>query len=121
MSGASSRRRGNAWEAAIAAYLRDHGYRAITSRNARGGTQRGDDIVTDFPTCIEAKNHARLDLAGWVDQAVADAAGDVASVWIKRRGKGSVGEAYVVMRADDLMALVADLRTRPLDDKAVPF
>ena len=118
---AYSRNKGNAWECAIAKYLRDHGYQAVTSRDLRGGTQGGSDIITDFPTCIEAKNHAKLDLAGWVDQAVDDAAGDWASVWVKRRGKSYVGESYVVMRATDFVALVGELAVRPLDDTEVPF
>ncbi|MCA1781888.1 MAG: hypothetical protein LC679_06850 [Intrasporangiaceae bacterium] len=106
MSGATSRRKGNAYECAVAAWLRSKGFRAITSRDARGGSQGGADVITDFPTTIECKNHAKLDLAGWIDQAVNDAAGDPAAVWVKRRGKGDVGESYVVMRADDFVALV---------------
>lgn len=106
MSGASSRRKGNVYEVAVAAWLRSKGFRAITSRDGRGGAQGGSDVITDLPVCIEAKNHARHDLSGWLDQAVNDAAGDPASVWVKRRGKGDVGESFVVMRAEDFVALV---------------
>ena len=118
---AYSRNKGNAWEVAIARYLRDHGYQAVTSRDLRGGTQGGSDIITTFPTTIEAKNHAKFDLAGWVDQAVHDSVGDWASVWVKRRGKADVGDGYVVMRVGDFVGLVGELAVRPLDDNSVPF
>jgi Holliday junction resolvase-like predicted endonuclease len=118
---AANRRRGNAFECAVAAFLRDHGYRAITSRDAHDGRQFGTDIITDFPVCIEAKNRKQLDLAGWVDQAVEDAHGDLASVWVKRRMRADVGESYVVMRAQDFVALVGRLKTEPLADSDVSF
>ena len=121
MSGAASRRRGNAFECAVAAFLREHGWRAMTSREVNGGRQSGSDVITDFPVCVEAKNVKQLDLAGWIDQAVADAAGDSASVWVKRRQRADVGESYVVMRAADFVDLVGRLRTQPLDDRDVSF
>jgi hypothetical protein len=103
-------------------WLNTRGWAAITSRNARGGSQQGVDVITDLPVAVEAKNCAKLDLAGWVDQAVAQA-DDTApgAVFIKRRGKADPGDGYVVMRADDFVSLVADLLARPLDDEAVPF
>lgn len=104
--GKRNRRTGKEYEVATAAWLRSKGFRAITSRDGRGGAQGGSDIITDFPACIECKAHAKWDLAGWLDQAVEDAAGDPASVWVKRRGKGDVGESYVVMRASDFVELV---------------
>ena len=106
MSGASSRRRGNTYETAVAAWLRDHGWQAITTRDARGGTQGGSDLITDLPVTVECKAQKTFDLAGWLDQAVHDAAGDRASLWVKRRGKADVGESYVVMRAADFVALL---------------
>ena len=118
---AANRRRGNEWERAIAAYLRDNGWQAITSRDANDGRQFGPDLITDFPVSVEAKNRKQLDLAGWIDQAVTDADGDVASVWVKRRGRGDVGEAYVVMRACDFVALVRQLESKPLADRDVAF
>ena len=118
---AANRRKGNAFECAVAAYLRDHGWRAITSREARNGYQSGPDLITDFPTTVEAKNVKQLDLAGWIDQAVHDADGDMASVWVKRRKRADVGESYVVMRACDFVALVRQLESKPLADRDVAF
>lgn len=121
MSGASSRRKGNHFEVQVAAWLRDRGWRAITSRDARGGAQGGPDLITDLPVCVEVKNHSKIDLAGWVDQAVEDAEGDPAAVWVKRRGKGDVGQSYVVMRACDFDRLVKQLATAPLADDLIEF
>ena len=118
---AANRRKGNAWECAVAAFLRDNGWSAITSRDANDGRQGGPDLITDFPVCVEAKNVKQMDLAGWIDQAVDDAQGDPASVWVKRRGKADVSEAYVVMRAGDFVALVKWLMRLPLPDNQVEF
>lgn len=118
---AYARSKGNEWERRVAAFLRENGWQAITSREAHDGRQFGPDLITDFPTCVEAKNRKQIDLAGWVDQAATDAAGRLSSVWVKRRGRADVGECYVVMRARDFVALVRDLETRPLPDSDVAF
>ena len=104
MSGASSRRKGNVWEQALCRLFVEHGWQAITSRNARGGAQMGADIISDLPVVCEAKNQARMDLSGWLDQAIAQAPGDLAAVFVKRRQKPA-SEAYVVMRADQFLEL----------------
>jgi len=117
VTGASSRNRGNSFEVAVANFLQAHGWEAITSRNANGGRQHGPDLITDLPVTVEAKNQKRIDLAGWVDQAVEDAGGELASVWVKRRGRGDVGESYVVMRASDFVEVMRGLV--PSDE--VPF
>jgi hypothetical protein len=105
MSGASSRRRGHDYERALAAWLRGLGVEAITSRELNGGRQEGSDLITDLPVCVEAKAHAAFDLAGWLTQAIRDAKGDKAAVFVKARQK-PVSESYVVMRADQFVQLV---------------
>jgi hypothetical protein len=107
MSGATSRSKGNRWEAAVAQLLRDYGWHALTSRNARGGSQQGEDIITDAPVLIEAKNCKTIALAGWMDQAIAEADGapEPAAVFIKRRGKRAE-HGYAVMRIDQYLHLL---------------
>ena len=104
MSGASSRRKGHDYERALARWLREQGVRAETSRAQMGGLQIGTDLITDLPVCVEAKAHARHDLAGWLTQAIADAHGDKAAVFVKRPNR-PISESYVVMRADQFVAL----------------
>lgn len=107
MSGASSRRKGNRAEVEVVRVLREHGYEAHTSRELRGGTQGGADIVSDFPAQIEVKNQARLDLAGWWAQAKAQA-GDLPAVVVhKRVGKGRAEDWWVTMDLKTLLKLVA--------------
>ena len=105
MSGAASRRKGNQWELAVCHLLERWGWQAMTSRAGRGGTQAGADIITDCPVVIEAKNHKTMDLAGWIDQAIDQAPGDLAAVFIKRRQKPAE-HGYVLMRADQYLDLV---------------
>ena len=103
MSGSASRRKGNRAEVAVVNYLKAHGYDVETSRNARGGTQKGADVLGDFPAAVEVKNQARMDLAGWWAQAVEQANGGNAVVVHKRVGKADPGEWWVPM---DLATLV---------------
>lgn len=107
MTGATSRRKGNQAETAVARTLREHGYTAITSRNARGGTQMGGDLISDFPAVIEVKNHAKMDLAGWWRQAVAQADGQPAVVIHKRVGHTDPNHWWVTM---DLYTLIRLLK-----------
>ena len=104
MSGAYSNNKGKKWEQALCRLFVASGWTAITSRNARGGKQEGVDIISDLPVCVEAKDQARFDLSGWLDQAVSQAEGSLAAVFVKRRQKPAA-EAYVVMRADQFLEL----------------
>lgn len=110
MSGASSRRKGNAAEVEVTKALERAGYRALTSRAARGGYQSGEDIITNFPLAIEVKNQARLDLAGWWAQAVDQAQNKPAVVVHKRVGKAQAEEWWVTMDLQTLIRLVGELR-----------
>jgi Holliday junction resolvase-like predicted endonuclease len=110
MSGASSRRKGNAAEVEVVRALERAGYRALTSRAARGGYQSGEDIVTNFPLAIEVKNQARLDLAGWWAQATAQAVDKPAVIVHKRVGKTMAEDWWVTMDLATLIRLVGELR-----------
>ena len=105
MTGASSRRKGNRAEQQVAALLRTHGWQARTSRSVQG-VQGGPDLITNCPAAIEVKDHARMDLAGWVDQAVAQADGKTPVVIHKRRGKGNPADWYATLRLSDLLQLL---------------
>ena len=106
MSGSSSRRKGNRAELAVVRLLRSYGWSARTSRSAQG-VQGGADILTDCPLSVEVKDHARMELAAWLDQAVAQAEPGRPGVVIHhRRGKGQAADWYATMRAADLLELV---------------
>ena len=106
MSGNSSRRKGNAAEVEVVHALERAGFRAMSSRAARGGYQSGEDIVTNFPLSVEVKNQTRLDLPGWWRQAQ-EQAGDVLPVVIhKRVGKARAEEWWATMDFQTLLDLV---------------
>ena len=106
MSGSASRRKGNRAEVEVVRVLRAAGFEAETSRNARNGTQKGEDIVSDFPASIEVKNQARLDLAGWWAQASEQSNGAPAIVVHKRVGKGRGEDWWVTTTLADLIRLL---------------
>ena len=94
-----SKARGTAAESAVVAYLRDHGWPHAERRTLSGAHDRGD-IAGIVGVCIEVKDHREIRLAEFVDEATtegANAGADIAAAWVKRRGKGSPGEWYVVM------------------------
>lgn len=105
MSGAASRRRGNAAELAVARALRAAGWSAVTSRAAQG-VQGGEDLLTDTPCSWEVKDRARIELGPWLDQAIGNAGGRPAVVVAKRRGKGDPARWFAVMELADLLRLL---------------
>ena len=70
MSGATSGRKGSRAEVAVVHALRRAGWQADTSRNVLDGRRTGDDIVWDGPASIEVKVVTKLDLSGWLRQAL---------------------------------------------------
>lgn len=109
MNGATSRRKGNQAEVEVCKALERAGWKAVTSRSARGGFQAGEDIITDFPMSIEVKNQARLDLAGWWAQAQEQAVNKPPVVIHKRVGKGKPEEWWVTMDLETLLKIVKKL------------
>ncbi len=78
----------------------------------RGTRDRGDIAGLRFAgekVVLELKNHNRLNLAGWVDEAKAEqgnADAILSAVVHKRRGTADPGEQYVTMTVDDLITLL---------------
>jgi Holliday junction resolvase len=103
--GKAERAKGQRAERAVAAFLRDHGWDAVTTR-AASGYQHGDDIDTNAPVSIEVKDVAKMDLSGWLRQAQSNANGKPALVWHKRRGVANPGDWYVTMTGNDLIELM---------------
>lgn len=104
----ASKRKGTSWEAALVAYLREHGA-PHAERRALGGAKDRGDIAGIPGVVIEAKSAARLELAGWLAEAEAERANDGADlgvVWAKRKGKGSPADGYAVMDGATLVRLL---------------
>jgi len=105
----ASRRKGTAAESAVVAYLREHGWQLAERRAPSGARDRGD--VAGVPgVVVEVKDCARLDLAGWVDEAGVEsghAGARLAVVWHKRRGHGSPHGWYVTCTGATFVELLA--------------
>ena len=106
MSGATSRRKGSRAEVAVVHALRRAGWDADTSRNVLEGRRTGDDIVWDGPASIEVKDHAKLDLAGWLRQAQDNAGDRVGVVVHKKRGVAEAEGWYCTLAFGDLLRLL---------------
>ena len=105
----ANKAKGSAAERAVADYLNVRGLEAERVP-AGSNLDRGDIWVPDksFPA-VQVKNHARLDLAGWVDDVAIQAvnAGRTTGVVVhKRRGKGNPGSWYVTCTLSDLVTII---------------
>jgi len=91
-----NRAKGNQFERDCRDYLLSKG--VFCERIPAGATNDlGDLWLPDGPV-VQCKNHARLDLAGWMDETLEqmhNAGRAMAWVAVKRRGKG-VERAYLV-------------------------
>lgn len=119
MTGASSRRKGNTAEQEVVRALGRLGIEAVTSRNARGGTQGQHDVICDLPVCLEVKDQSRDALPSWLDQAREQADDAPGAVVHKRGRKAKAEDWFLTMTLGDFVALCRDLSTRPLADKDV--
>lgn len=118
---AYSRTKGNAAEVAVVNALKARGVQAMTSRQARDGTQGGADILSDLPVSIEVKNRKENRLGEWLDQARDQADDCWGAVVHKRARKADAGEWFLTMSLGDFVELVAQLSTAPLSDDQVQF
>lgn len=107
---ASAKKAGTAWETEIVNYLTTQGWPHAERRRLAGQADRGD--IAGVPgVAIEAKNTRALDLARAVDEATVEAGNagvGVGVAWIKRRGKPSAADGYVVMAGETFVALLAE-------------
>lgn len=107
----AARRKGTSWESAIVDYLNGNGFPHAERRALHGALDKGD--IAGIPgVVIEAKNHRAIDLASFVDEANAEAVNASAHhgvAWVKRRGRTSAAEGYVVMDGATYVGLLREL------------
>lgn len=111
--GSAPKRKGGAWEREVVTLLRRHGWPA-ERRSLRGPDDRGD-VVGVPGVVIECKAARRFELGPWLDETVAEAARDDGAlpVLVVKRPRRQVGDAFAVLRLDDLAALLrAERETR---------
>lgn len=106
------KQKGSRFERVISDYLCDNWSDVIDRRVLSGSKDRGDLAnvrVAGHRVTVECKNHARIELSNWLDQAVEEADNDGALMGMvvhKRKGRADGSEQYVTMRLGDLIALL---------------
>lgn len=104
----ASKAKGSAAERDLVTFLRTAGFPHAERRLAGSAQDRGD--IAGVPgVVLEVKNHASLNLAGWVDEAVLEQANDGADYGIvvhKRRGKGNAGDWYATLTVAQMARLL---------------
>ena len=122
-----SKRKGTAWETEIVTTLRDHGHDSARRVVQAGAADVGDihlgGILSPL-VAIEAKNEKALTISTYVDEAKIE--GDNAGAlfggvaWVKRRGKTSARDGYVIMDGQTFIDILAALDTRMTREGALP-
>lgn len=111
----ASKRKGTAMETEVVRFLQSMGIGGAERRALQGVADRGD--ISGVPGwTLEVKNCARMDLAGWMNEAqlewLHDNSGKFVSRWWavihKRRGKG-ISRAYVTMELTQLATIILEL------------
>jgi len=104
----AAKRKGSGAERDVVTWLKANGYLYADRRLAGATLDKGD--ISGIPgVTIEIKNHAKLDLAGWIAELEVEMKNDGAwtgTVLHKRKGKGDVGEWYATMPAKVWLALL---------------
>jgi len=106
----ASKQRGTRWETAIVDYLRARGWPHAERRALNGNRDRGD-IAGVVGWVIEAKNTRGITLAAWakeLETEVRNANAPNGALWIKRVGKGSPADGYVVLDGATFTRLLRD-------------
>ncbi len=98
-NGRAMKAKGSAFERDVVAYLRGNGFPYAERAYGAGRSQDVGDIDGIPGWTIEVKNHRRLELAGWMDEAEAESTNGRQRFWAvvaKRRGKPAA-DAYVIL------------------------
>lgn len=107
----SNSRKGYAGERPIELLLQEHGLPGAD--RPRAGRQRDCGDFGGVPLVISAKNHGRLDLAGWVsdlESQVVNAGANSGVVWHKKRGKSDPRDWYVTTSGRLFLPILGLLR-----------
>ena len=107
--------KGSGAERAVVAWLKQ--WFPYVDRRLAGATLDKGDVSGIPGVTIEIKNHAKMDLAGWVEELKVEMANDNAWTGVvlhKRKGKGDPADWYATMPA----SVWIELLKRVTDGKA---
>lgn len=104
----AAKAKGTAAETAIVNYLNNNDIHAV--RNPPQGIKdKGDINIHPYPVIIEVKNHRKLNLSDWLDQAINEkrnAEAKIGVVWHKRIMRGSPADWFVTLTGEDFIKLL---------------
>ena len=103
----AAKAKGAGAERDVVAYLKE--WFPYVDRRLAGATLDKGDVSGIPGVTIEIKNHAKMDLAGWLTELATEMANDKAWTGVvihKRIGKGDVGEWYATMPAKIWIELI---------------
>jgi len=107
----AAKRKGSQAERDVIAWLKANGFKYADRRLAGATLDKGD--ISGVPgVTIEIKNHAKMDLSGWLAELEIEMKNDGAwtgTVLHKRRNKGNVGEWYATMPAKIWLELIKEI------------
>ena len=113
-SRASAKAAGSTFERQVADYRAEHLDDRIDRRVKTGAKDKGDIggiRLRGHRVVVECKNHARVDLAGWIAEAQIQADNDGAPLGVvvhKRRGVAKPERQWVTMTLADLAWLIRE-------------
>ena len=113
-SRASAKAAGSTFERQVADYLAEHLDDRIDRRVKTGAKDKcdiGGIRLRGHRVVVECKNHARVDLAGWIAEAQIQADNDGAPLGVvvhKRRGVAKPERQWVTMTLADLAWLIRE-------------
>ena len=107
----AAKRKGSQAERDVVAWLKANGFKYADRRLAGATLDKGD--ISGVPgVTIEIKNHAKMDLSGWLAELEIEMKNDSAwtgTVLHKRRGKSNVGDWYATMPAQIWLELIKEI------------
>lgn len=114
--GNRNKAKGTAFETLVKEYLISKGFPEARRAALEGAEDKGDihGIASiNRKVCIQCKNDKSFNISGWLNDTVEQAKrldDAVPALVVKRKGKGekALGDSYVVMRLDDLIALLKE-------------
>ena len=94
-----AKQKGTAAETAVVNWLKEQGRKHVERRSLNGSFDRGD--IAGIPgVVIEVKNHAKMELAQWINELFVEMDNDNAETGVvihKRRGVSDVGGWYATI------------------------
>ena len=107
---ASAKAAGTSWETEICRTLIAAGWPHAERRRLSGAYDRGD-VAGVVGVVIEAKTTTKLDISAALNEATVEAknaGARIGAAWIKRRGKASAADGYVVIDGTTFMQLLKE-------------